>query len=937
MEQNMSSLTTVNNISNCFGLHKLLFFILISMMSACDSGSNLSPEEHIAKARVHMENREIMEAVIELKNAIQADANQPEARWLLGECYLKLGEGGLAHREFSSAQALGYENDELENNLLRALNKQGKFQEVLDRTSGIDDSDDANTSILIIRGNAYQLMKELDEAEKIFKQVIKLDPESTEGYLGLARVEFGSNNSAAATEHLDKALDLDVENDEIWTLKGVSELINSSIEAAEQSFTKAVSLAPYNVNAYIGLVRTQLALGKKEEAKKHLAIIQKYNKNIPILRYFKAYLEYQENDLEAAKLLLLELIRIIPEHPEGILLLSNILYQEGNLEQVIEHLSKFNSQFPFHIPAAKLLAISYVSQNDADKAIPVLEKIRAKSPQDAQMLALLGSAYLRTGEFEKGTAYLEKASEIAPETAEIKTQLALGHLASGSTGQAINELETALDINPNLYSADILLVMTHVREGDYKSAIEASQAMINKDPDDPLPYNLMGSVYMGKGEGDLARENFHAALNIDPEFKPARFNLATMALKQGNVEEAEKEYKQILKNDSTNQQALIALAKLAGEANDQEKMFEYLSRAREASADDLETRIYLIRYHEKAGDYTKMLEIASELEALAPDNPDVQLNIARAFRFNKMSNKAEQILNNLLKSYPGTVSILNELAAVYYLDQRQQQAIELYQQVLEQDAANKQALQNLFSIYLEGSEFDLAAPVLNDIGKFYPETYMDYRARADFQFARKNYDEAILHYKSAHEKEPNQQLLFRLVESYKLSGKAVESEKLLDEWLTNHPDDLEARYTAASIYEENGQTDKAMTLYEKTLLEKNDDVVALNNLAWLYFREGKPKAREYAEKANQLAPDVPEIMDTLGWILAHDNQLEKAIGLLKTAWNKRPDIPSIGYHLAFVLNKSGDKTKAKGILEDVLKAHPEFPEREMAEKLRKRL
>src|SRR6516165_1774267 len=53
---------------------------------------------------------------------------------------------------------------------------------------------------------------------------------------------------------------------------------------------------------------------------------------------------------------------------------------------------------------------------------------------------------------------------------------------------------------------------------------------------------------------------------------------------------------------------------------------------------------------------------------------------------------------------------------------------------------------------------------------------------------------------------------------------------------------------------------------------------ALNNLAWLYQRQGDlAKARELAERAFAAAPAAAQIDDTLGWILVAQGEADRAM------------------------------------------------------------
>ena len=130
---------------------------------ACGSDPDISTDEYVAKARQHIAENRLDAGVIELKNALQIDNNLPEARWLLGQIYLKYGNGSAAHKELVQARTLGFENPGLDSSLLRALILQRKFEEVLGRTQDIEN---LSLDFLEARGNAFLGLGKNREARK---------------------------------------------------------------------------------------------------------------------------------------------------------------------------------------------------------------------------------------------------------------------------------------------------------------------------------------------------------------------------------------------------------------------------------------------------------------------------------------------------------------------------------------------------------------------------------------------------------------------------------------------------------------------------------------------------------------------------------------------------------------------------------------------------
>ena len=108
--------------------------------------------------------------------------------------------------------------------------------------------------------------------------------------------------------------------------------------------------------------------------------------------------------------------------------------------------------------------------------------------------------------------------------------------------------------------------------------------------------------------------------------------------------------------------------------------------------------------------------------------------------------------------------------------------------------------------------------------------------------------------------------------------------------------------------------------------QQPENIVALNNLAWLYHTQNDPRSVERAQQAYDLAPDRPEIADTLGWLLLENGDPERGLVLLQEAAGKAPHIPAIRYHRAVALAKNDRGEEARKELERLLRDHSGFDE-----------
>jgi len=103
-----------------------------------------------------------------------------------------------------------------------------------------------------------------------------------------------------------------------------------------------------------------------------------------------------------------------------------------------------------------------------------------------------------------------------------------------------------------------------------------------------------------------------------------------------------------------------------------------------------------------------------------------------------------------------------------------------------------------------------------------------------------------------------------------------------------------------------------------------DNVLALNNLAWVLAQLNKPGAVDYAQKANALAPDKPMLLDTLAIALVSEKQLTKAIEVEKKAVKLAPETFGLRLTLAKMYIQAGDKPSARAELDALKKLDEKF-------------
>jgi putative PEP-CTERM system TPR-repeat lipoprotein len=930
---------THSKIRTLVSTSHLKFFISIPLLiiislSACDSSSDTTPATHIENAKRYMDDNQLNASVIELKSALKKDANQPEARWLLGNIFLRYGNGASAFNEFSQAQSLGFIHSDLEISLLKSLLLQGKFTDIIEKTSYESAQDNPTSETLALRGNAHMGLNQYQEAKSDFDKALANDTNFIGAKKGLARIALINKDLDTANNLISESQSLAPDDVEVWILKGfLLFLKNAPAEETEQAFVKAVSIADHNTVAQFGLVRSFLLQAKYDEALEQIKIVEGNYKDHPLAKYFRAYIALQNKEIKIAKDHLRNVLKILPNHAESLLLMSQVLYSEKQLEQAKEHLTRFLAKNPNHLPAIKLMSVVLYELKQTDEAITILEDAVSHSQGDAQLLALLGSTYLRAGKLEQGTELLEQAVALNPEAAAIRAQLAIGHLSSGATGKAVSELESAIDLNPDMLRADVLLILTNLKTKNFDEAIKAAKTLSEKQSDNPLPYNLLGSAYFAKEDLDNAKKYFQQALSVKSDFVPAMINLASIDIKTDNIDAAETRYKDVLKIDKNNSSALTALAKIEANKGNTDNMLKLLQQARTKNLSALKPRLLLTRYYLSTGDVKESLLIISEAKELAPQSPDVLLLLGNAQRLNGNAKDSLESLKTAANKTPDSHLVLYQLALTQIQLKDVETGKQNLQKVLELKPDNLPALVALSRISISEKEYSLARSFIEKIKQTHPESVEIAVLTGDVYMAEGKSEAAVKAFQSAFETVQTSMLVTKIARAYNQANDKSGAESVLTQWLQKHPDDIRVSLFLASLYQLSNDNALAINHYEKILTQDENNSPAMNNLAWLYMEKNPAHSLELAQKAHELSPNVPEITDTLGWILVKQEKVESGLTYLQSALAARPESPDIQYHVAAALAQAGDKAQARDILSKLIQKHSSFPERDDAEKL----
>jgi predicted Zn-dependent protease len=226
-----------------------------------------------------------------------------------------------------------------------------------------------------------------------------------------------------------------------------------------------------------------------------------------------------------------------------------------------------------------------------------------------------------------------------------------------------------------------------------------------------------------------------------------------------------------------------------------------------------------------------------------------------------------------------------------------------------------------------------ALALATKIDQKFPKLVLGKLLKGDVYLADKQLDKAIEIYQQAYKVQPNDRILFTLADLLNAQKKEPEAMKLLEDALAKNKKSLGIHFKLASIYQQKNDNKQAEDHYNAMLAEQPDNVLALNNLAFLYSQKNDPRALDLAKKAAEKAPEAAPILDTYGYILLKQNQAKEGLAILEKAASLAPKANDIQFHLAEAYLATDDSKKAIAILEVIVKAEQDFAEKKAAENL----
>ncbi|RMH23523.1 MAG: tetratricopeptide repeat protein [Acidobacteria bacterium] len=445
----------------------------------------------------------------------------------------------------------------------------GRFADAVAGFAAVVERRSDDVAALLRLGTALRELGRLEEARATFERVLALDSAAAAAAEdGLGRTALAAGDLPAAIAHLERALALQPAARRLHALlaqayrklgdgeraaahaglygpgevvfpeprvaalraaaagadfhlvAGDRALAAGHLEAARESYRRALAAEPANARAERGLGAVYEGLGELEEARRHFAAAVELEPRNPRYRHALARLLLALGEQRAAADELAAAVRLDPQDDAAQLDLASVELDLGQAASALARYDAVLARSPQSRPALVGRARSLKALGRHAEAAAELRALLARLPEDAAVRLNLATALIDGGDLEGGEEELRRVLELEAEDgvhALAYHNLGVIALRRGREESAAHAFAAALELDPEAVDARFQLANLLARGGRYGEAAEHYLELLRRVPAH-RPARLAGATALAlAGRYRQAADVLATGLETTPE------------------------------------------------------------------------------------------------------------------------------------------------------------------------------------------------------------------------------------------------------------------------------------------------------------------------------------------------------------------------------------------------------------------------------------
>ncbi|HJP39032.1 MAG TPA: tetratricopeptide repeat protein [Gammaproteobacteria bacterium] len=660
-------------------------------------------DDYIANGQHFFDTGEIVKAEIEARNAVQIAPKNPQARYLLAL---------IAEQNKKPKELIG--------NLIIAIDEDSDFVEAR-----------------LKLGELYFLGQAYDDAAEQVDQLMQLVPGRAEVRVLQAKLFFQQGNREESFKEIDIALSLDPSNldaiaikaasiaekdldaaivmlDKILLSLGPEEAIRirklkldilaagDRIEDLKNEIQKLVSDFPENRSFHFQLADLYVRQGQPDEAESIYQEIVSTNPEDISIRLEMVRFVAQVKDIDAAELTLKTFIDENPESQRLRMALARIYETTERMDLAINEYRVIAEQDPVSVEgllARNRIIYFHLENSEIDIARPSIESILADVPDNVQALQSRAAISFSEGRYDDTVPDLRTVLAREPEEQLSRLLLARTYLKQGSKALAADAYRQLLQLNANHKEALNELTTLVINERNFVEAEELIRFQLEIDSQNVQLNSMLIEILAMQNKLAEAEALSYELMASENGATVGAFQLGRILHAQKKYEESANAYRSALEGSPESVVAFEGLIKSLIDGNDKSTARRILEERIAAHPEELPGRFLLGDFFLNDGDRESARKLYEEVLQRAPMFKGAYLAIARTYDGDPEAQA--EIYRRGLKERPGNTEFGILLGTIYEKSGDFENAIAVYEQILEVNSDSFIIINNLAAALLE--------------------------------------------------------------------------------------------------------------------------------------------------------------------------------------------------------------------------------------------
>jgi len=668
---------------------------------------------------------------------------------------------------------------------------------------------------------------------------------------------------------------------------------------------------------------------------------------------------WAQNDLKAAEVFFKASAEASPVRSPRRMQYARFKIQTGDTAGGQQFLEAIVKSAPDYVPAQMVLAEIAARGKKYEACAELLDKVLARDPDNYEALLFDSQLKLAQGNPGGAVAGMERMVRMYPQSARVHYQLALAYLAANDAAKGVSSLGQALRFDPNFTEAILVLADVQIRNNNPDPVVIALDPLVKKQPqliqaqllladayrlqghlgsalalyrplEQMFPQNpqiplLLGSALVQQNEAAAARREFERAREIAPDNLSALEQLVNLDLAEKQFAAAMQRVKTEMDKKPKQVELQLLTVKILLAENQRDQAEATLLKALEMDPENQGTYLLLAQlYHDSRQNAKALAQLAAAV-AKDPKNISAMMLAATIHSDDKDYQRAADDYEKLLLVSPKCSPALNNLAYLYSENLgRLDRAYELAQHARELLPFDPSAADTLGWICFKRGTYPTALALLKESAAKLPgEAEVQFHlGMADYMTgdetaARDALQRALQSGAAFLGRDECQRCLAILAINPKSADAAART--LLEKRVAEKSDDPVAQGRLAVIYQQEGNSAKAIAAYKSVLQVNPKNLAALVGLARLYAPQDVQKAYDFAKSAYQLAPDNSDVVQIFARLAFQSGDSKLAANLLRQIVQARPDDAQADFDFAQATYSIGKITEAQTAMQNALR------------------